>query len=344
MVSDIDQALRTQCMDIATLDWSEEIASAIGVDLDRMMPPIRQVNEIIGYVTEAAAQETGLAPGIPVVAGCSDAMASMYATGISRLGEAGESSGTTSLLFVGGDTKSEPDVPVVTRPCAIDGMPWLFDAPIQTSGAALKWYIDVFAAEERAYAAEHGINIYEYMNELAAQAVPGSNGLIFFPYLLGERAPLWNDYASGMFIGMRMNLKRSDLIRAVFEGTAFALRHVMETVKKSGGKAELLKVCGGGARSWVWNRIKASMLHMPVYVLSEDSGDVPVGDALIAGNAVGLFPDLKKATELVVKVKEVVNPDPVLEHIYDEMYPYYISMYQALDPHLKQLDQTLKTL
>lgn len=342
--SDIDQALRTQCMDIDTMDWAEEIARVIGVDLKEKMPPLRRVDEIIGCTTAKAAKETGLVPGIPVVAGCSDAMASMYAIGMSRLGEAGESSGTTSLLFVGSDVKSASDVPVVTRPCPIEGMPWVFDAPIQTSGAALNWFIDKFAAEERAYAASHGKNIYDYLNALALEAAPGAHGLFFFPYLLGERAPLWNDHASGMFIGLRMDTRRSDLIRAVFEGTAYALRHVMETVKKEGAKAEQLRICGGGAKSRTWNRIKASMLDLPVYVLSGESGDVPVGDALIAGHKVGMFPTLKEATEKVIKVAEVIEPDPEWTAVYDRLHPYYVDMYQHLDADLQSLQRTLQMI
>lgn len=220
MTMDIDQATRTQCMDISTMEWSKEIGDVIGVDLDAMLPKPRLVDEIIGFVTEEAAEETGLEEGIPVIAGCSDAMASMHATGMSRLGEAGESSGTTSLVFVGSDTKSAPDIPVVTKPCTIDGMPWIFDAPIQATGASLKWFIEKMAAEEVAYAKEHDLNIYTYLNELALESKPGAGGLFFFPYLLGERAPLWNEYARGMFIGMGMDMKRSDLVRAVFEGTA----------------------------------------------------------------------------------------------------------------------------
>ena len=105
MTMDIDQASRTQCLDISTMEWSREIGDTIGVDLDEVLPKPQLVDEIIGFVTEEAARATGLASGIPVVAGCSDAMASMYATGLSRLGEAGESSGTTSLVFVGSDVK-----------------------------------------------------------------------------------------------------------------------------------------------------------------------------------------------------------------------------------------------
>ena len=344
LTSDIDQATRTQCLNIKTLTWSKEIGDAIGVNLDEMLPPLKLVDEIIGYVTDEAAKETGLVAGIPIVAGCSDAMADMHATGMSCLGEAGESSGTTSLVFVGSDVKSAPDIPVVTRPCSIDGMPWIFDAPIQTSGAALKWFIEKFAAEERAYADEHNKNIYTYLNELALEAQAGSGGIIFFPYLLGERAPLWNEYSRGMFIGMEMGMKRSELVRSVFEGTAFALRHVVETVKESGAKLDLLRICGGGAKSCTWCQIKAAMLNVPVYVLDDESGDVPVGDALIVGHKVGVFPNLKEITDKIIKVKEIIQPIKEWTEVYDKMYPYYVEMYKNLDNNLKDFRETMKTI
>ena len=344
MTMDIDQATRTQCMDISTMEWSKEIGDVIGVDLDAMLPKPRLVDEIIGFVTEEAAEETGLEEGIPVIAGCSDAMASMHATGMSRLGEAGESSGTTSLVFVGSDTKSAPDIPVVTKPCTIDGMPWIFDAPIQATGASLKWFIEKMAAEEVTYAKEQGLNIYTYLNELALESKPGAGGLFFFPYLLGERAPLWNEYARGMFIGMGMDMKRSDLVRAVFEGTAFALRHVMETVKEAGATAELLRICGGGAKSRTWCQIKASMLNMPVYVMDDKSGDVPVGDALIVGHKLGVFPELTKAAEKIVKVNEIIEPVEEWVEAYDKLYPYYVEMYKHLDTDLKSLKNTVDQL
>lgn len=342
--SDIDQAGRTQCLDMKTLNWSKEIGDAIGVDLDRYMPRLRLVDEIIGFVTDEAAKETKLNPGTPVIAGCSDAMASMYATGISKLGEAGESSGTTSIVFIGSDKKSAMDLPVVTRPCPVDGMPWVFDAPILASGIALKWYIDNFADEEKRYCREHGLNIYDYLNERALKSVPGAHGLLFFPYLMGERAPLWNDYARGMFIGMGLDTNRDDVTRAVFEGTAFALRHVVETVKKAGGQCNSLRICGGGAKSRTWSMIKASMLNCPVSVLSPESGDVPVGDALIVGHKVGIFPSLTEAVQKIVKVDEVIEPNEEWVKVYDRMYPYYVDMYEKLDGDLKKLKEDVSDL
>lgn len=337
MTMDIDQAARCQCLDINTLKWSDSISQTIDINLNDILPEPRAVNEIIGYVTEEAATETGLISGIPVVAGASDAMASMYATGLSTLGEAGESSGTTSLIFVGSDKASASNLPIVTKPCSISGMPYVFDAPINTTGASIKWYLDTFGQLEKNHAKNQGINVYDYINQLAKNVKAGSNGLLYFPYLLGERAPLWNSHARGMFIGMSLDTKREDFIRAIFEGTAFALRHVMSTIKSSGADASALRITGGGSKSRTWSQIKASMLRMPVHILDEKSGDVPFGDALIAGNAVGVFPDLTDTINKLIKVKEIINPIDEWADVYDKLYPLYIDMYKNLDTNLIQL-------
>lgn len=344
MTMDIDQAARCQCLDISSLKWSDEISQVIGVDFERILPPLSSVNEIIGTVAEEAAALTGLISGIPVTAGASDAMASMYATGLSQLGEAGESSGTTSLLFVGSEQASAPDIPVVTKPCSMPGMPYIFDAPINTSGASIKWYLDTFGQPEKDYASEHNLNVYDHLNQLAAKVPAGSNGILFFPYLLGERAPLWNSHARGMFIGMSLDTKKEDIIRSIFEGTAYALRHVMETVKDAGAVTNCLRITGGGAKSRTWSQIKASMLHMPVYILDERSGDVPFGDTLIAGNAVGVFPDLTATIQQLIQIKEVIQPVNEWSEAYDQLYPYYIEMYRHLDDDLKHYKDTLGNL
>lgn len=335
--SDEDQAVRTQCFDINKMEWSEDVSKAMGFDLNTILPKAVPVDHIIGEVTKEAEAKTGLKAGIPVVAGCSDAMASLYATGISRMGEAGESSGTTSLVFVGSDKMSAPDIPVVTKPCGIEGVPFVFDAPIQTSGAAIKWFIDYMALNEKKEAEAKGVNIYEYLNQIALNADAGCKGLMFFPYLLGERAPLWNDYARAMFIGLGMETTRGQLTRSIFEGTAFALRHVLETVKESGGEADCIRICGGGSKSRTWSMIKASMLNIPVIVLDGNSGDVPVGDCMLVGTKLGVFSSITEASLKAIKVKEVIDPDKEWVKIYSEMYPLYVDMYKNLDNNLKSL-------
>ena len=161
--------------------------------------------------------------------------------------------------------------------------------------------------------------------------------VMFFPYLLGERAPLWNSHARGMFIGMSLDTKHEDFTRAVFEGTAFALRHVMETIKAAGGVVNSLRITGGGSKSRTWSKIKASMLKVPVLLLDERSGDVPFGDTLIAGQAVGVFPDVTKTISELVGVKEVIEPNPEWAEVYDKLFPYYVDLYRDLDKDLLRL-------
>lgn len=344
MAMDIDQAALCQCLDLRTMGWSEPLSQAMGIDLNRILPQPVPSDTVIGLVTEQAARLTGLKSGIPVVAGASDATASMYATGLSQLGEAGESSGTTSLLFVGHDRPSATDLPVVAKPCSIQGIPYFFNAPINTSGASLKWYLNTLGQAETDYARAHGIDVYDYLNQLALKAPPGSNGLLYFPYLLGERAPLWNSYAKGMLIGMSLDTERRHIVRSIFEGTAFAVRHVIDTVRETGAQVHCLRITGGGAKSRTWCQIKASMLGVPVYTLEDKTGDVPFGDALIAGHGVGLYPDFSEQIQSLVQVKEVIQPVEEWSRVYEQLYPYYKSMYQHLDGDLKSLRHTMDSL
>ena len=343
MTIDMDQALKTQCMDIHSMSWSETIADAVGIDFHQLLPPAIKETEIIGYVSNTAAQETGLAVGIPVIAGTSDATASVYATGIARPGEACESSGTTSLVFLASKFPNTANHLFMATPGAVPEIPYIFGAPINTSGAAVKWYLDKFGEPEILYAKEHQMNVYDHLNNLALKAPAGSNGLLFFPYLLGERAPLWNSYSRGMFIGLSLDTSRSDMIRSIFEGTAFAVRHVIETYKASGGNPESIRITGGGAKSRTWSLIKASMLNMPVHVLEETSGEVPLGDCLLAGLSVGLFQNLSDASSKIVKIKETIHPNPQWVNIYNKLFPYYIEMYQHLDQDLMHLQSDLES-
>jgi xylulokinase len=264
--------------------------------------------------------------------------------GICNPCEAAEISGTSSLIFAGHTCQTDYFRPVVSKPSAIKGMPYVFDAPISTTGASIKWFLDTLGDEEKALASKENKNVYTVLNEKALLAAPGSNGLLFFPYMLGERAPLWNTHAKCMFIGITLNSKREDIIRSIFEGTSFALRHVLEEIKKAGAPTTSLRVAGGGSLSRTWLQIKASVLNMPVLILDSKTGDVPFGDALIAGNAVGIYTDLSEASKSLIIIKEIINPIPEWTAIYNELFPYYISMYQNLDTDLKDFEATINKI
>lgn len=344
MTMDMDQASLCQCLDLRTLRWSESISSAIGTDLYSILPEPVTSDTIIGSVTDEAAALTGLKAGIPVLAGASDATASMYATGLNKLGEAAESAGTTALVFVGHDNPSRTDIPIVAKPCSIDGMPYLFNAPINTYGASINWYLSSLGSVEKEYAKAHNIDVYDYINELALQSPAGCNGLLYFPYLLGERAPLWNSYARGIFIGLSLDTERKHIIRSILEGTGFALRHVLDTIKETGATFNCLRITGGGAKSRTWSQIKASILGVPVLIMDEKSGSVPFGDALIAGHALGIYPDLTESIQNLIQVKEVIEPIEEWSKIYDHLYPFYLDMYKHLDDDLSRLKKVMDNM
>ena len=143
---------------------------------------------------------------------------------------------------------------------------------------------------------------------------------------------------------MTLSTVHADFTRAVFEGTAFALRHVLTTIREAGGTANSLRITGGGSKSREWSQIKASMLNMPVLILDEKSGEVPFGDGLIAGHAVGIYPDLTEVVKKLIKVKEVIQPKEKDSILYDKLYPYYVDLYKDLDNDLRKLRNSWITL
>ncbi len=339
MSMDESQASMTQCWDRNNEAWSKTVGDAIGVDLDLLLPHPKPCGEIIGTVSQKASFETGLKKGIPVMAGASDCMTSMYATGMTKITDAGESSGTTSMIFVGSKKQSRPECMVSTKKCDLPGMPYIYDAPLSATGASLEWFLNTMGKEYELHASKNNIGRYEYMNIAAEKVKAGSNGVFYYPYLQGERAPLWNSYARGLFIGMSLGTTLDDMARAVLEGTAFAIRHVVEVIKDEGAKVSSLRITGGGAKSRTWSKIKAAMLGVPVLTLDEKTGEVPFGDTLIAGKSVGIFENLSESIKELIDVKEVIEPDREWAEYYDDAFPYFKEMYLKLEETLKNLQE-----
>lgn len=331
---DLDQAVRTQCYDIVSGCWSDTIGRAVGADLNSLLPNPSPVTQIIGHVTQEAAAVTGLAADTPVVAGCCDAMASLYAIGLKEPGQAGESSGTSSLVFALTENPSATDIPVVARPCSIPGAPYVFDAPINATGGAIRWFLDNLAGQRLQQAKQAGENVYDLLNKMAAESPAGSRGLLFLPYLHGERAPLWDTAARGMFVGLTTDTTQEDVARAVFEGTAFALRHVVQTIRQTGTPISSLRLTGGGAKSLEWAQIKADVLQIPVELMTDAAGDVPLGDVIIAGQALGLDGTFEK----ILEPSRILKPNPENREIYDKMYRLYRSVYDKLIPEQRELE------
>ena len=330
----------TMAFDPNKKDWSNEIEAVTDVPIHDLMPEIYPVNGVIGQVTRKAAAETGLKEGIPVVCGTTDGSASILEAGITHLSEAAEITGTSTLFFAAhAKPLSENSMLIGFPQCfPIPEVPYILGGPINSSGASLKWYVNTYKRSMDAAEKEMGEkNPYNILNVIAEKGPAGSKGLLYFPYLSGERAPLWNSYVKGMFIGMTAASKEEHIVRSIYEGTSFALRSVVEETYREGGVINKFRSAGGGANSDIWLKIKASMLNMPLEV-SVGQGGAPLGDAIIAGYGVGLYKDFVKAVETFQRIDKVIEPVKEWVRIYDDIYPLYMKMLKSLDESLRDLE------
>jgi xylulokinase len=198
---------------------------------------------------------------------------------------------------------------------------------MSSTGACLKWFRDQFGNTEKKAAQKLNLDIFELMDLEASKVEAGAGNLLFLPYMMGERSPIWDSHARGMFIGLTLNTTRKQMIRAILEGTSFALYHNLKEVTKLGLKVNKLKAVGGGSNSDLWLKIKASMLNMPI-LIPEISTGAPFGDALLAGVGVKLYNNVRDIIRKSIKIKKVIMPDNTWHERYAELFEVYINIYK----------------
>jgi xylulokinase len=202
---------------------------------------------------------------------------------------------------------------------------------MQAAGASYQWARDQLCPVEVQAAETLGISPYELMNVEARNSPAGANGLVYLPYLLGERSPRWNPRARGAFIGLTIRHTRSDMIRAVLEGITMNLRVILDTFRSQGAEIEAMRLIGGGARGRFWNQMMADVYGMPVLRLSILEEATSMGAALTGGVGIGLYPDFSMS-ETMNQVAETLRPVPKVQEAYDQVYPIFEAAYQALVP------------
>jgi xylulokinase len=211
-------------------------------------------------------------------------------------------------------------------------LPGLFSigGAMAATGRALDWYrVDVLGG---------GLST-EALIEEAGTVRPGADGVVFLPYLAGERSPLWDPEARGSFVGLTLAHRRGNLTRAILEASAFAIRHVAEGIVEAGADVRTMRVCGGPARSETWNRIKADVTGFPIEVPATLETAV-AGAAILAATAVGAWPDLPSAIHGMTKVARRIEPDAARRERYDATYRAYRALHPAISPILRELAAT----
>ena len=301
---------------------------AAGLPGAKVPPPIG-AGTVVGPLAEDPAAALGLRPGIPVVAGIVDAWASFHGAGMVRSGDALDPGGSAGGFGVYWD-----------RPLVVPGsfstiapLPGLYSVggAMAATGRAVDWFrIDVLG----------GGTTTATLIEEAGTVPAGADGLVFLPYLAGERSPLWDPTARGAFAGLALGHGRRHLTRAILEASAFAIRHVAESILAAGAEVEAMRACGGPARSETWNQIKADVTGFTVEVPAVLETAV-AGSAILAATGIGAWPDLPTAIRGMTRSSRQLAPNPANRARYDATYDAYRRLHPAISPIVRELNGRL---
>lgn len=326
---DHSRACTTLLFDIRRKEWHRPFLEALNIPEDKLPTPMAST-QVAGRITGAAAQLTGLAPGTPVIAGCMDTVGASIGAGIVEPGQCFVIMGTAARVATPLD-KSRFD-PRFMNCAHVRPESWLAIGAVNGVGSSLRWLRDNFGQVETQIARLTGADVYDLMTQQVAQSPPGSKGLIFLPYISGERTPIWDPYARAVFLGVTLAHDRGDFFRSVLEGAALALRHVVDIlVNEQGLQLQELRIAGTAAKSDVWNQIIADVLGQTVASVSNTNAEV-FGAAVLAGRAIGIYTDLPGILDKSVSVDRRYEPDLAAHAIYNQLYPIYKEAYPSLKP------------
>jgi xylulokinase len=255
------------------------------------------------------------------------------AIGVGNVGPGLVSESTGGALTLQASVERHGGDPTGKTPVYVHSAPdrYLYCPVCPTGGMALTWFRDQFGQAQVARAEAEGRSAYDLLTELAAQAPPGCDGLVMLPHLSGAFSPEYEPRARGVFFGFTLGHGREHFVRATLEAVAFMLRRNLEMLTAAGAVAGEVRSHGGGARSALWNQIKADACGLPVVTL--DSTEAAVrGDAMLAGVATGTFENLGEACRLAVHPRDQFDPDPATRGAYDEAYRRYLDLFDAVRP------------
>jgi xylulokinase len=313
--TDASDAAGTLLLDVRGRDWSREILDALEISF-KWMPKVYEGPESTGELDGTIAGELGLPPGIPVAAGGGDNAAAAVGTGIVREGLVSSSIGTSGVLFAHTDAFSPDPSGRLHAFChAVPGAYHLMGVTL-SAGGSLAWWRE---------ATGRG---YDELVGTAEQVPPGAEGLLFLPYLSGERTPHLDPKARGAFVGLTTRHTVAHMTRAVMEGVVFSLKNSLGIMRDLGVPVEEIRATGGGARSTLWRQLQADVYGLPVRRTISDEGPA-YGAALLGGVAAGVYGDVDEATSVVGLRGEVTEPDAERSRVYQDYYQVYRSLYPS---------------
>ncbi len=327
LATDYSDASGTNAFDLNTFSWSERVIGLAGGDA-AMFPPARPSTDVLGTITSAAARETGLREGTPVAVGGGDGSCAGVGVGCVRPGTAYNYLGSSSWIAL---TVEKPIVDPQMRT-----MNWAHCVPgflhpsgtMQAAGSSYQWLKNTLCTSEAREAAETGADVYEVINRQVEQSPPGARGVLFLPYMLGERTPRWNPKAKGAFIGLNLATRREDVLRAVMEGITLNLGIIVGIFRRH-VPIEAITVIGGGAKGAVWRQMMADIYDCRVEKPNYLEEATSMGAAVVGGVAVGAFRDFDVIGRFL-RIDDVVYPNPANQEVYRRLGPIFERCYESL--------------
>ena len=335
-LTDYSDASGTNLFDIRAKCWSEEICHALDIPME-LLPQAVPSATVAGLMLPRAAQLCSLKPGTPVVLGGGDGSCACVGAGVTMPGSAYCVMGSSAWISM---ASPEPVLDAQMRTfnwVHLDPNLYTPCGTMQAAGLSYSWFRDALCPEEQRLAAQEGISAYVLMNAAAEKTAPGAGGLLYLPYLLGERSPRWDTRARGAFVGLSASTGRGAMARAVMEGVGFNLRVILESIE-SRLPVEKLTMIGGGTKGKLWMQILSDIWQKPLLLPQYREEATSLGAAICGGVGIGLYPDYHVAAALNPEAEEL-TPNRALANRYGQLYDAFNAAYEALRPVYRQLSE-----
>jgi xylulokinase len=334
LATEVSDASGTLLFNVRERKWSEEMLQALEIPPD-WMPECFESTAVSGHVSRDAAGITGLLAGTPVVGGGGDQAAGAVGNGIVSTGDASCVLGTSGVIFWHCDTPVyDPQARLHSFCHAVPGK-WHLMGVTLAAGGSLRWFRDSLCQDIKAQAEAAGVDPYTIITAMAQEVAAGAEGLLFLPYLAGERTPYADSHARGAFIGLSLRHTRAHMARSVMEGITMSLKDCLELGRQCGVSASRIYFSGGGAKSSFWQQMAADIFGAAVARTRSDEGPA-YGACILAGVGVGLHKSVEEACAAFIRVKDSVQPDISMEDRYRNLYGLYHSLYPALQGFYEQ--------
>ncbi|MCK5129340.1 MAG: xylulokinase [Clostridiales bacterium] len=337
--TEVSDASGMQYLNVAKRQWSKEVLDKLDVQYE-WLAPVYESYEISGLISKEAAELTGLAEGTPVGGGAGDQAAGAVGNGIVRSGIISATIGTSGVVFAHTDTMNISSNGSIQTFCHAVPHAWHNMGVTNGAGLSYRWLRDEMCSVEKIMGERLNVDPYELMGQQAQQVEPGCSGLLYLPYLMGERTPHLDADAKGVFFGISAKHDRRYMIRSVMEGVSYSLLDCLNMMRDMGVNTKEIRASGGGGRSSLWRQIMADMFNTDICTINSKEGGA-LGVALLAGVGVGVYSSVPEACDATIK--QVSKLSPILENakVYEKYYEVYKGLYPSLKTHYKAVSQII---